>query len=107
MSAFEEIAALYDAPATIPVLLLGGPWDGEEQQVPMGGRTLHDVLMTLLFGYRVPLPPPVMVRPVTDEELFRLPLPPMCAEYRLLLDDVGQPSRDDHGRVRLGFRGLW
>lgn len=105
MNGFEELAPLYDVPGgTVTVVLLGGPLDGEEHRIPTGGRSHHDLMVTLLsYWFRLPPPESLLVPP---EERFRWPPPPSQAGYGLMLDAYGQPSRDDTGRLRLEFRGL-
>ncbi len=87
------------------IVLVGGPLDGDEHDVPARGRSYHDQMVGLL-SYWLPLPPNWRDTGFVPEPAALWPPPPRQAGYGLLLDEFGQPSRDDAGRLRLAFRGL-
>lgn len=104
MSEFEELAPLYGVGTdSMTVLLVGGERDGETFEVPVAGRS-YDAVMWSLMHYYVGLSPRPGVYVAPGDPVWSPAL--TRAEYQLLLDGLGQPSRDDEGRIRLGFRGL-
>ena len=96
MSAFEELAPLYDVPATVTIRLVGGPFDGEERQFPEAYLSMTR-------------PRFECVSPFSGLSLADLSGPPQRtrrAVYEGLRDGWGLLSRDDRGRVRFDFWGL-
>ncbi|WP_035796375.1 hypothetical protein [Kitasatospora mediocidica] len=96
MSGFEELAPLYDVPATVTIRLVGGPFDGEERPFP--GAYLSMVC-----------PQFECALPFSGFSLADLSGPPQLvrrAVYQGLRNDWGLLSRDDQGRVRFDFWGL-
>lgn len=96
MSGFEELAPLYDVPATVTIRLVGGPFDGEDHPFPEAYLPMA-------------CPQFECALPFVGLSLADLSGPPQRlqrAVYQGLRDGWGMPSRDDRGRVRFDFWGL-
>ena len=92
-----DLERFYDVPSAVTVLLVGGPFDGEERQ-------FSAALLKLQVVARLEC-----VMPQLGLQLGSEPGPPKAlprATYQALRDEFGFFSRDDQGRVRFDFWGL-
>jgi hypothetical protein len=72
-----------------PVILIGGPYDGEELQVDL--HHPQDIRMPV---------PSLPLWAYEKQGMYPTANEIIVLRYDLVLDDLGYPSRDDQGRIR-------